>query len=117
MLDAAGGPVDLVVDPVFGLPAAAALRAGGRLVNLGGSADERCPTDSATLRSRTLHIHGYTNNELDPDQRREALLTIVADATAGNLTVEHERIALAEAADAWGRQRNGSAHGRIVLIP
>src|SRR4051812_3366968 len=37
---AADGPVDLVLDPLFGVPAAAALkclRAGGRLVNLGGS--------------------------------------------------------------------------------
>ena len=36
-------PVDLVVDPLYGVPAAAAakcLRPGGRLVNLGGSASE-----------------------------------------------------------------------------
>ena len=120
MLDAAGGPVDLVVDPLFGLPAAAALRtlrAGGRLVNLGGSADDSCPISSATLRGRSLHIHGYTNNELDPGQRRAALLTVVAHATAGTLTVEHERVALDAAADAWARQHAGTAGGRIVLIP
>ncbi len=120
MLDAAGGPVDLVVDPVFGLPAAAALRTlrpGGRLVNLGGSADDQCAISSATLRGRSLHIHGYTNNELDPEQRRAALLTVVAHATAGTLTVEHERVALDDAADAWARQHAGTAGGRIVLIP
>ena len=120
MLDAAGGPVDLVIDPVFGLPAAAALRAlrpGGRLVNLGGSADDHCPISSSTLRGRSLHIHGYTNNELDPGQRRAALLTVVAHATAGDLTVEHERVALDDASDAWARQQAGTAGGRIVLIP
>ena len=120
MLDAAGGPVDLVIDPVFGLPAAAALRTlrpGGRLVNLGGSADDHCPISSSTLRGRSLHIHGYTNNELDPGQRRAALLTVVAHATAGDLTVEHERVALDDASDAWARQQAGTAGGRIVLIP
>ena len=41
---AAGGPVDVVIDPVFGEPAAAAALAlgpGGRLVNLGGAAHDR----------------------------------------------------------------------------
>ncbi len=120
MLDAAGGPVDLVIDPVFGLPAAAALRTlrpDGRLVNLGASADDHCPIDSATLRSRSLHIHGYTNNELAPDQRREALLTVAGHAAAGTLTVEHEPVALADVGNAWTRQRTGSARGRIVLLP
>src|SRR5690606_2845322 len=51
--DAADGPADLVLDPLFGVPAAAAartLRPGGRIVNLGGSADETSPIDSSTIR-------------------------------------------------------------------
>jgi NADPH2:quinone reductase len=113
-LAAAAGPVDLVLDPLCGIPAAAALhtlRPGGRLVNLGSAAGEVCPVPSAVLRSRSLHIHGYTNNELDAGQRREALLTVVAHAMAGALTVDHERVPLLEAADAWTRP------GRIVLVP
>jgi NADPH2:quinone reductase len=54
MRSACEGPVDLVLDPLFGIPAAAAvrtLRAGGRLVNLGSSAAETAPIDSSTLRS------------------------------------------------------------------
>ena len=54
---------DLVVDPLFGAPAAAALRVlrpHGRLVNLGGSAAETAPIDSSTLRSRSLRVLGYT---------------------------------------------------------
>ncbi|MCR6482256.1 zinc-binding alcohol dehydrogenase family protein [Amycolatopsis sp. OK19-0408] len=120
LLDAAGHPVDLVVDPVFGAPAAAALgtlRPGGRLVNLGSSAGEVCPVDSATLRSRSLRILGYTNNELAAAQRREALLTVVGHAIAGELTVDYERVPLAEAGAAWARQGEGSAGGRIVLVP
>lgn len=107
-------PVDLVLDPVCGIPAAAALRAlrpGGRLVNLGSAASDECPVSSAVLRSRSLHIHGYTNNELDAGHRREALLTVVAHAMAGQLTVDYERVPLGDAADAWTRP------GRIVLVP
>ncbi|MFJ7214203.1 zinc-binding alcohol dehydrogenase family protein [Amycolatopsis sp. NPDC098790] len=107
-------PVDLVIDPVGGLPAAAALRTlrpGGRLVNLGSAAGDEFPVSSAVLRSRSLHIHGYTNNELDADRRREALLTVVGHAIAGELTVDHERVPLADAGDAWTRP------GRIVLVP
>ncbi|MGW5721642.1 quinone oxidoreductase family protein [Amycolatopsis sp. NPDC003865] len=107
-------PVDLVIDPVGGLPAAAALRTlrpGGRLVNLGGAAGDEFPVSSAVLRSRSLHIHGYTNNELDTDRRREALLTVVKHAIAGELTVDHERVPLADAGAAWTRP------GRIVLVP
>jgi len=64
---AVDGPVDLVLDPLYGVPAAAAarcLRPGGRLVNLGGSASEHAPLDSSTIRSRSLRVLGYTNNEL-----------------------------------------------------
>jgi NADPH:quinone reductase-like Zn-dependent oxidoreductase len=109
-----GTPVDLVIDPVWGAPAAAALgtlRPGGRLVNLGSAAGEECPVSSALLRSRSLHIHGYTNNELDADRRREALLTVVQHAIAGALTVDYQRVPLRDAAEAWHRP------GRTVLIP
>lgn len=114
------GPLDLVLDPVYGLPAAAAARAlrpRGRLVNLGGSAGESSPLDSSTLRSRSLQILGYTNNELTPDQRREALLRVVQEIVAGRLLVDHERVPLRDATDAWTRQRAGDTDGRIVLIP
>jgi len=107
-------PVDLVIDPVSGIPAAAALRAlrpGGRLVNLGSAAGDECPVSSAVLRGKSLHIHGYTNNELDPGRRREALLTVVRHAMTGALTVDYERVPLRDAGDAWTRP------GRIVLVP
>ncbi|MEU8638594.1 zinc-binding alcohol dehydrogenase family protein [Amycolatopsis sp. NPDC048633] len=107
-------PADLVIDPVSGIPAAAALRTlrpGGRLVNLGSAAGDEFPVSSAVLRSRSLHIHGYTNNELDTGRRREALLTVVGHAIAGTLTVDYERVPLLDAGTAWTRP------GRMVLVP
>ncbi len=109
------GPVDLVLDPLFGVPAAAALRnlrGGGRLVNLGASAAEISPIDSSTVRSRQLRVLGYTNNALTVQQRQAALNHIVNRTLAGRLTVEHQRAPLAEVSDAWNRPG-----GRVVLVP
>lgn len=112
---AADGPVDLVLDPLFGIPAAAALRTlrpGGRLVNLGSAAGETAPLDSATLRAGSLRILGYTNNELTPARRAEALILIAAHAAAGRLTVDHETVRLPDIATAWHRTDR-----RIVVTP
>jgi NADPH:quinone reductase-like Zn-dependent oxidoreductase len=120
MGSACEGRVDLVLDPLFGIPAAAAvrtLRTGGRLVNLGSSAGETAPIDSSTLRSRLVQVLGYTNNALTPQQRSDALNRVVAEAVAGNLTVTHEQVPLTHAAQAWVRQAEGRATGRIVLTP
>ncbi|SDK62354.1 quinone oxidoreductase family protein [Nonomuraea jiangxiensis] len=115
---ACDGPVDLVLDPLFGAPAAAAartLRPGGRLVNLGGSASETSPIDSATLRSRSLRVLGYTNNELSRERRAAAMTLVAEQAALGRLAVAHEVVPLAEAGAAWRRQASGAAGGRIVL--
>jgi NADPH:quinone reductase len=109
------GPVDLVVDPLFGVAAAAALRVlrpHGRLVNLGSSAGETAPIDSSTLRSRSLRVLGYTNNELTPAQRAEALAHVVAQVRAGRLTTAHEAVPLVDVTGVWDRGGD-----RIVLIP
>jgi len=114
------GPLDLVIDPLFGVPAAAALRvlqAHGRLVNIGGAAAPTATIDSATLRGSSLRVLGYTNNELDPQQRNDALIRVVQEVVAGRLTVDHEAVSLADATAAWTRQVDGRAAGRIVLVP
>ncbi|WP_336207324.1 zinc-binding alcohol dehydrogenase family protein [Nonomuraea sp. LPB2021202275-12-8] len=112
------GPADLVLDPLFGAPAAAAartLRSGGRLVHLGGSASETCPLDSATLRGKSLRLLGYTNNELSPGQRTAALTLVAEQAALGRLAVDHESVPLDDAGAAWRRQAAGTTLGRIVL--
>jgi NADPH:quinone reductase-like Zn-dependent oxidoreductase len=116
--EAADGPVDLVLDPLFGVPAAAALRtlrSGGRLVHLGGSASDTAPFDSATLRSGSLRVLGYTNNELSAEQRATTIRLIADHAVAGRLVVDYEPVPLTDVTDAWSRQATGSAGRRIVL--
>jgi NADPH2:quinone reductase len=114
----ADGPVDLVLDPLFGAPAAAAMRTlgpHGRLVNLGGSASPTALIDSATLRSKPVRLLGYTNNELTADQRRLALREIIGLAAAGELSVDFEAVALDRVPEARSRQANGTAAKRLVV--
>jgi NADPH2:quinone reductase len=115
---AADGPVDLVLDPLYGAPAAAAarvLRPHGRLVNLGSSASDTCPIDSSTLRGKSLRLLGYTNNALTREQRAAAVTVVAEHAARGALAVAHEVMPLAEVGAAWQRQAGGGAAGRIVL--
>jgi NADPH:quinone reductase-like Zn-dependent oxidoreductase len=117
--DALGGTADVVVDPVFGWVAEAATRAMtpfGRLVNLGGSAADAATLSSATIRSKSLAVLGHTNNNLTPDQRQEALTSVVALADGGPV-VEHLARPLTEVADAWREVASAGTGVRQVLMP
>jgi NADPH:quinone reductase len=119
LAEVTGGRVDLILDPVWGRPAEAAMRIlspHGRLVNLGSSAGPMASFSSASLRSGTQSVFGYSNNALSYQQKAEALGTILAHAAAGRLTVDHETMTLEQAADGW--VRTGRApYRRAVLIP
>jgi NADPH:quinone reductase-like Zn-dependent oxidoreductase len=117
-VQATGGGADLVIDPLFGTPAEAALRAlkpAGRLVNLGGSAAPTATFDSATLRGRSLRLIGYTNNELTHGERATAVEKVVELAVDGRLSVDYDQVALADVADAWSRQAAGTQARRFVV--
>ena len=116
---ACDGPLHLVIDPLCGLPAEAALRAlgyGGRLVNFGSSAGPTARFESASLRSRMLNILGYTNNALTHQQKAEALSTILGHAAAGRCSVDRETLPLARVAEAWERQA-AFARRKLILGP
>lgn len=112
------GGIDVVVDPLCGVPASAALQLlapGARFVNLGGSAGDSATFASATLRSRSAAILGYTNNELSFAQKSRALADLLDHAAAGRLSVEHETVSFDDLPDAWDRQVEGRAGRRIVV--
>lgn len=116
---AAGGDVDLVIDPLWGEPAVAALQAlrtGGRLVNLGQSAGGEAAISSASVRSGMRSILGHANAMTPLDVRRDAYLTLLEHAEAGRLTVDVEVVPLEEIARAWERQAT-SPHRKIVVRP
>ena len=109
-----------MLDPLFGVPAAAAARClgvGGRLVHLGGSAGDTCPLDSATLRSRSLSLLGYTNNALSPEQRAGAVTTVAAHVARGELAVAHEVVPARRRRRRLAAPGRGRRRGRLVLVP
>ena len=113
------GPLNLVIDPVWGLPAEAAGRAlgvEGRLVNIGSASGPTARFESATVRSRLHNILGYTNNALTQQQKAQALSTILAHAAAGRCTVDHETMPLERAGEAWELQA-AFARRKLILTP
>jgi NADPH:quinone reductase-like Zn-dependent oxidoreductase len=113
--EAAGGPVDVVIDPVGGDTATAALLAlaeHGRFVHLGSSGGPTATFSSAALRGGSHSILGYTNNALTAAQKAEALGAVLER----RCTVTYETVGLDAVADAWTRA-GATPDGRLVVVP
>jgi NADPH2:quinone reductase len=114
---AAGGPLDIVIDPLWGEPAMAALRAiatEGRLVNVGQSAgaDVRVPLEN--VRNRQGAIHAISSGWTALERKADAYRRVLDLALAGDLTVDREVVPLDEVAAAWERQ-DGSPGMKLVI--
>jgi NADPH:quinone reductase-like Zn-dependent oxidoreductase len=119
MREAAGGPVDVVIDPIGGDTSTAALLVlgeHGRLVHLGSSGGPSATFSSAALRSGSHSILGFTNNALSPAQKAEALTAVLDLAAAGRCDVTYETVGLDGVADAWTRA-GAAPDGRLVVVP
>lgn len=119
MAEACHGQLDLVIDPLWGEPAAAALKAtsfGGRLVQLGQSAGPEATISSGWVRTKLVSILGHTNFAAPTDVRNDAYLRMVRHAAAGELTVDYEVLPLERVAEAWERQK-ASPNLKLVLSP
>jgi len=117
--EAAEGRIDVVVDPLFGEPFAAAVEAASlraRLVALGSSAGVTSTLSSAAVRGKMLDILGHSNVFAPPDVKRAAYLRMAELAARGELLVDVERIPLADVRDAWERIA-ASGHRKLVLVP
>lgn len=119
--EAAGddGGFDVVLDPVWGEPAVAAVAACNpfaRLAQLGESASAEATLTSAAIRGKPISIVGHTNLATPDDVARAAYTTMCGHAAAGELVVELERVPLEEAPSAWERQA-GAPGVKLVIVP
>jgi NADPH:quinone reductase-like Zn-dependent oxidoreductase len=113
------GPLSLVIDPVWGDLATAALRVlapQGRLVNFGSSAGIIAPLDSAVIRSKSLSVLGYTNVSLPFEKVRAAVGALHQHAAAGRINPILDRVDLDELGSAWIRAGE-SPHQKLVVMP
>jgi NADPH2:quinone reductase len=117
--DAAEGDVDVVIDPLWGEPAVAAvdaLGAGGRLIQIGQSAGAEAVLASAPIRGKAIEIRGYMHFLTPREVLRDAYRQLTEHAAAGRIAVDVERIALRDVEEAWARQQAGG-HRKLVLVP
>ncbi len=116
---ATGGGADLVLDNLWGAPAAAAIdamNARGRLVQVGNSAGTNAELMAGRLRGGLIDIRGHRNFWAPREAREGAFLEMCRLSIAGDLVLEVEVIQLADVADAWERQKASPGH-KLALSP
>ena len=116
---AADGPIDVVLDPLWGEHAAAATEAmnvNGRLVVLGQSAGPQATLASGVVRGKALQVLGHANALTPAEVKYGAFRTMCEHAAAGRLTVKYEEVPLDRVAEAWERQAS-SPHVKLILVP
>ncbi|NIH68364.1 quinone oxidoreductase family protein [Modestobacter marinus] len=117
--DAAGGGVDVTIDPVWGRPALAAMaaaRRGMRHVQIGHSAAPAAEVVAGGFREAMVDLLGYTTRHVPPDVVARGWAELTGHAADGRITVEVERAPLADVAAVWQRQTS-FAHRKLVLEP
>jgi NADPH2:quinone reductase len=119
LAEAASGRIDVVIDPLWGEPAAAAIEAasfGARVVQLGASASPQAIISSAAVRGKMLVIMGHTNFAAPPEIKAKAYDRMAQAAARGELRVGVLPMPLERVEEAW-RKLQAGAHRKIVLVP
>jgi NADPH2:quinone reductase len=117
--EVAGGEIDLVLDPLWGEPAVAALLCtapGGRLVQIGHSAGADATIPVAALRPKMIEIRSHGATGVPLAVKRDAYAAMVGHLESGALRVEAERVPLADVAVAWERQAGSPGH-KLAIVP
>jgi NADPH:quinone reductase len=116
---AAGGQLDIVIDPLWGKPAMAALRAlatEGRLVNVGQSAgiDVRLPVDA--VRNRQGAIHAISSGWTGLEPKAAVYRRLSEHVAAGRLSVDRDVVPLDDVTAAWERQEASPGMKLVIAM-
>ena len=109
----------MIIDPLWGEPALAAMRAaarGARHVQIGHSAGPTIELPASVVRAARMQILGFAVTDIPLDVRREAYRTLTGQAARGAISVDTVRLPLADVAQAWERQAK-SPPAKQVLMP
>jgi NADPH:quinone reductase len=113
---AAEGRLDVVLDPLWGEPARAAIEAltrDGVYVSFGQASSPLAELSGIPLRNRRVTMAGHSGAWATPSEREEALARAHA---LGPLTLDTEEVAIDEIGAAWERLAR-SAGRRLVVRP
>jgi NADPH:quinone reductase-like Zn-dependent oxidoreductase len=114
-----GGPVDLVVDPVWGPwaeTALACLKPGGRYLNVGAAGGDGTDFHVEWLRAAQLTLIGFSATRAEPADVIASYQHVAALAAADSLKLPTAIYSLDEATQAWEAQVS-SPGKKIVVIP
>jgi NADPH:quinone reductase-like Zn-dependent oxidoreductase len=114
-----GGPVDLVVDSVWGpwaRTALACLKPGGRYLNVGAAGGDGTAFQVEWLRAAQLTLIGFSAGGAAPADVLASYRRVATLAAAGSLTLPTAAYSLDEAGRAWQAQVS-SPGKKIVVIP
>ena len=119
--EAAGGRLDVVLDPLWGEPARAAIDAltrDGVYVSFGQAASPVAELSGIPMRNRRVAVVGHSGAWATPQERQAALARAhsLASQAGSRLTLDTEELALEEIGDAWERLSR-SAGRRLVVRP
>jgi NADPH2:quinone reductase len=117
--EAADGDVDLVIDPIWGPAAIAAVNAlgrKGRLVQIGNASVASTDVPARAIRNQVRAILGHTNHVVPHEDKRDAFQAMCRHAAASELTVPVEVLPLDDVTSAWKRQAEGPHH-KLVIRP
>jgi NADPH:quinone reductase-like Zn-dependent oxidoreductase len=113
------GPVNVVLDALYGIPLEAALHVcaqHARVVNVGHSAGATAQIPAGLLRGKQLTLTGFAGLHTPLTDKRAALGWLWAALAAGELEVEVNRISLEDLPSAWAAQA-ASPHAKYVILP
>lgn len=119
LVEAAGGPLDIVVDPLWGGPAMAAISAlgdEGRLVNVGNTAGTDVDLPLQAMRKSRTSVIGLSSGWTPMPEKLDAYRFVVELLVAGRLQIDPEVEPLETIASAWARQE-AFPHAKIVVSP
>jgi NADPH:quinone reductase-like Zn-dependent oxidoreductase len=116
---AAGDGADVIIDPLWGPPALAAMGAaarGARHVQLGHVAAPTLDLPATAVRSKMLDLLGLAIFQVPIDIRRDAYRRLTEHAARGDIQVDLETVPLEDVEDAWRRQQEGPG-AKLVVVP
>ena len=119
--EAAGGRLDVALDPLWGVPARAAIEAlthDGVYVSFGQAASPLAELSGIPMRNRRVTLVGHSGAWATPAERHDALVRAheLARRRGRPLTLDAEQLELDEIGDAWARLSR-SAGRRLVVRP
>ena len=116
---AAAGPVDVVLDGLYGVPLVAALQVcapRARVVNIGNPAGATAQVPAGLLRGKQLTLSGFAGLHTPLKDKRSALTWLWAALSRGSLQVDVRTFPLDELPSVW-RAQAASPHAKYVLLP